>query len=204
MCDNTAFQADRTLIRQCAPTLAGLKTASLFGWRERSGEWLAPRIREWDAALQPKGLRALPLRSTREHSLVYVYRPDRLRADLRNAEADALLGELGYPSGCPGLCLARLIRRLREDGEFPHEIGLFLGYPPEDVRGFIEQRASGYQCAGCWKVYGDACAAQQRFALYRRCTRAYCRLWERGLSLEALTVTCKAKERLCESCRKQQ
>ena len=47
-------------------------------------------------------------------------------------------------------------------------------------------------------------AAQQRFALYRRCTRAYCRLWERGLSLEALTVTCKAKERLCESCRKQQ
>ena len=36
---------------------------------------------------------------------------------------------------------SRLIKRLNEDAEFPHEIGLFPGYPPEDVRGFIENRA---------------------------------------------------------------
>ena len=25
-----------------------------------------------------------------------------------------------------------------ESGEFPHEVGLFLSYPPEDVKGFDE------------------------------------------------------------------
>ena len=28
-----------------------------------------------------------------------------------------------------------------ESGEFPHEVGLFLSYPPEDVKGFIDHRA---------------------------------------------------------------
>ena len=36
---------------------------------------------------------------------------------------------------------------------FPHEIGLFLGYPFEDVMGFIENKGENYLCSGCWKVY---------------------------------------------------
>lgn len=47
--------------------------------------------------------------------------------------------------------------------DFPHEIGLFLGYPLEDVQGFIENRAEGYKCVGCWKVYGDEEYAKQEF-----------------------------------------
>ena len=35
-----------------------------------------------------------------------------------------------------------------ESGEFPHEVGLFLGYPPEDVKGFIDHRANNFKCAG--------------------------------------------------------
>ena len=42
-----------------------------------------------------------------------------------------------------------------ESGEFPHEVGLFLSYPPEDVKGFIDHRANDFKCAGLWKVYGD-------------------------------------------------
>ena len=37
-----------------------------------------------------------------------------------------------------------------ESGEFPHEVWLFLSYPPEDVKGFIDHRASGFKCAGLW------------------------------------------------------
>ena len=35
-----------------------------------------------------------------------------------------------------------------ESGEFPHEVGLFLSYPPEDVKGFIDHRANDFKCAG--------------------------------------------------------
>ena len=82
----------------------------------------------------------------------------------------------------------QLIERLRTSPDFPHEIGLFLGYPPEDVRGFIENKAQDCKCVGCWKVYGDETAAQRRFAQYQKCKDVYCAKWEQGRSIERLTV----------------
>ena len=81
-----------------------------------------------------------------------------------------------------------MIRRLRQSGEFPHEIGLFLGYPPEDVQGFITQGPDCCKCSGCWKVYGNEDQARKKFAQYKKCTQIYCRLWAAGSSVERLTV----------------
>ena len=78
--------------------------------------------------------------------------------------------------------------RFRQGGEFPHEVGVFLGYPPEDVDGFIGNRACGHKCVGCWKVYGEEEAARKTFAKYQKCTRVYCEQWARGASIERLTV----------------
>ena len=75
-----------------------------------------------------------------------------------------------------------------ESGDFPHEVGLFLSYPPEDVKGFIENRAANAKCTGVWKVYGDERQARQTFAKYKKCTDIYCRSWRAGSSLERLAV----------------
>ena len=89
--------------------------------------------------------------------------------------------------GCEA-CIARLSRRLRENEDFPHEIGLFLSYPPEDVRGFIENRAKNYKFIGYWKVYGDEDKARRAFARYKKCTDCYCRFLEAGFALTDLAV----------------
>ncbi len=78
-----------------------------------------------------------------------------LRKLLKGKVAEKLLKELGYKSDNADLCVVRLINRVRSSAEFPHEIGIFLGYPPEDVRGFIENSAKKCKCNGCWKVYGN-------------------------------------------------
>ena len=75
-----------------------------------------------------------------------------------------------------------------ESGEFPHEVGLFLSYPPEDVKGFIDHRANDFKCAGLWKVYGDEEKARSLFAKYKKCTEIYCTLWQSGSKLEQLAV----------------
>ena len=62
-------------------------------------------------------------------------------------QAKSLLREQGYDGLAPAGCLSRLRQRLTQEPEFPHEIGLFLGYPPEDVRGFMEHRPC--KCVGC-------------------------------------------------------
>lgn len=69
-----------------------------------------------------------------------------------------------------------------------HEVGLFLGYPPEDVRGFIENRAQNYKLAGDWKVYGDADRARRIFTQYKICTQCYCKALDAGVSLRQLAV----------------
>lgn len=85
-------------------------------------------------------------------------------------------------------CIVQLAQRLRQRLDFPHEIGLFLGYPPEDVCGFMENKACNCKCVGCWKVYGDEAAAQKKFDQYKKCTRVYCDQWAKGKDIERLTV----------------
>ena len=179
--------SEQLLIRQCSPTLAGLKTGNLFPCAYRSRAEMLNSLRAWNRRLSGKGLRVLPLRYANGRALLYVYRPSRLRSDLSVSVARTILSQRGYPAS-PALCLGRLSRRLREQTDFPHEIGLFLGYPPEDVLGFIDHNAADCKCVGCWKVYGDEIAARVRFARFRKCTAVYSRCFSEGRTVEQLTV----------------
>ncbi len=180
--------SEQQFIRNTAPTLAGIKTGSLFPCRYASKVDAIRELRRYNQRLRPKGLRLLPLRMTENFAMLYLYRPGRLGADLQNAEAASLLRGAGYPVCDEVGCLRELCRRLNEEADFPHEIGLFLSYPPEDVRGFIEHRDRGCKCIGCWKVYGDEQAARKRFSQFKRCTDCYLRRNAQGCSLERLTV----------------
>jgi len=76
-----------------------------------------------------------------------------------------------------GNMLTQLSRKLCCSAEFPHEIGVFLGYPLGDVVGFIENRGKNFTCCGCWKSYGDPDAAQKHFDQLSKCTAVYLRLF---------------------------
>ena len=117
---------------------------------------------------------------------IYLYRPARLEKDLSCASCEALLSACGYNCRGGSRCLTRLARRLKQQEDFPHEIGLFLSYPPEDVKGFLEHRPC--KCVGCWKVYENEEAARKTFAKYKACTRVYCRQLASGIDIERLTV----------------
>ncbi|MDO5455745.1 MAG: DUF3793 family protein [Eubacteriales bacterium] len=180
--------SDETLVRFGSPTLAGLKTGSLFTCEYNDLQELSGQLRDMNRKLVPKGLRLLPLRRSEKRVLLYLYRPDRLEKDLSEEEARDLLQEEGYPGRNAQSCLQELIRRLRGRKAFPHEIGLFLSYPPEDVRGFIRYKGRGSKLTGCWQVYGDAEAARRTFECFDRCTRVYCRCWSEGVPLTRLAV----------------
>ena len=180
--------SETTLVRCCAPTLAGLKTGSLFNCRYEQKEKLLYEVADLNRELLPRGLRILPLRFFGQRVLLYLYRPDKLARDLEQKQAQPILMEAGYENSDCAMCIRRLISRLHADEEFPHEVGLFLGYPPEDVRGFIENRAHNYKLAGDWKVYGDADHARQVFEQYKKCTQCYCRALDAGITIRQLAV----------------
>ncbi len=179
-----------TIIRHCSPTLAGLKTGSLFGSVFESREAMYREIRGLNRILGGKGLRVMPLQWNAEthRALIYMYRPSRLEADFQDHTCGDLLRDAGYTGKSCNRCIARLIRRLQECEEFPHEIGLFLGYPPEDVSGFIRYGSRACKCVGYWKVYGDEQKALRIFARYKKCTDLYLRQLRCGKSIEQLAV----------------
>ena len=180
--------SEELLVRHCSPTLAGIKTGNLFSCPCSSRSEIMEDVRRLNRRLAKKGLCIMPLRVSNGRALLYLFRPDRLRRDLTDADALRILREAGYENVSRCACLTTLMRRLGESADFPHEIGLFLSYPPEDVRGFIENHARNYKCSGVWKVYGDADAARRKFDLYARCTTTYCRLFKKGCSLDSLAV----------------
>ena len=175
------------LIEHCAPTLAGIKTGSIFsvksGFCDINGE-----IRRLNGLLVKKGLRLVPIRRKENCVLIYLYRPECLQKDLENPDAEEILREKGYPCGNCDYCLVELVRHLKTDADFPHEIGLFLGYPPYDVKKFMESSCRGVKCVGCWKVYGNECEARETFEKYKKCTEIYHKESESGRPLEALIV----------------
>jgi hypothetical protein len=156
-----------TLARHCAPVLQGKKPAALF-----------PKPAWWDALLEGRtvagNLRILTLRRNKT-DLVFAYRLRLLSRTLESEKACTTLGGLGYPveAAEPGertaRCLAFLERRFVENEDFPHEAGFFLGYPPDDVVGFMRHRGNHCKLCGVWKVYSDVPRAVALFAEYAKC-----------------------------------
>jgi hypothetical protein len=154
------------LARHCAPVLLGKKPGALFpmpcGWNEALA-----------SASLPDHTRFLILRRRGRNALVFAYNRRLLARALEGAGMRETLGALGYPapaSGALGPRLAFLRERFRECPDFPHEVGFFLGYPPEDVLGFIRHQGRRCKLCGMWKVYGDAARAAALFAEYAECS----------------------------------
>lgn len=175
------------MIEHGAPTLAGIKTGNIFTVKNGAYD-INQEIRMLNGVLTKKGLRLIPLRRKNSNTLVYVFRPDRLQEDLNLPEAEEILENKGYPCGDVNCCIAFLVKRLMTEEDFPHEIGLFLGYPPSDVKGFMENPSEGVKCSGCWKAYSNECEAERLFEEYKKCSRFYQKQIESGRSLESLVV----------------
>ncbi len=179
---------EESVVKYCSPTLAGIKTGNLFSIKRKSASDVYAEINCLNRKLTKMGIRAIPAKRSDAHTLVYLYRPDLLKRDLGNPEVTKLLSEKGYCCDNESLCVVQLMRHLCNDEDFPHEIGLFLGYPPSDVKCFMENPNAEVKCVGCWKVYGDEARAKTVFERYQRCTDYYSTKIKQGASLEKLIV----------------
>ena len=172
---------EMALAERCAPTLAGIKAANLFPWAGGN----AAEFARWRETLAAYGMEFRIFPAAGPH-LIYLFRTARLREILSDSSVRTFLRRLGYPDADCDALLGRLSAKLRFAEEFPHEIGIFLDYPLEDVAGFMEHRGKNYAYCGCWKVYGNPEEAKRRFAEYRRYTALYCETVRAGVPLTRL------------------
>lgn len=161
---NIHFEVSKALIEYCAPVLLKKKPAALFTLP--TSDCLICLKNTLKNVLSTK-----IMCKYQNSSLVIVY--DRALMEmslLKNEEIGRALSLFGYQD-CFSVenYLIRLKERFEASGGFPHEIGLFLGYPVEDVFGFIRNKGQEYKYCGIWKVYGDEEYSRKCFEEYKYC-----------------------------------
>ena len=153
------------VVTQCAPVLKGVKISNLITMKP--GGW-----RKIRAYLKKSRIICIPLYMDAEKEVLFLYRYEQLERHLKNREVREFLRGCGYESFEVASVLVRLRRRYRLyagiSKEFPHELGVLLGYPVGDVQGFIDNRGENSLTSRYWKVYQNPKEAERIFDLYDR------------------------------------
>ena len=153
------------VVTQCAPVLKGVKISNLITMKP--GGW-----RKIRAYLKKSRIICIPLYADAEKEVLFLYRYEQLERHLKNREVREFLRGCGYESFEVASVLVRLRRRYQLyagiSKEFPHELGVLLGYPVGDVQGFIDNRGENSLTSRYWKVYQNPKEAERIFDLYDR------------------------------------
>lgn len=176
---------EEQLVKSCSPTLAGLKSGNLFRYR-CNGNGNA-ELKEWNTRLAAKGISIRAMRNDEEYVLTCVYRRSMIENDLRKEGVRSFLSGLGYDCDDTEAAIEMLSERM-ENEDFPHEVGLFLGYPLHDVMGFINNCGRDCRFCGCWKVYDDEHQTKEQFVQFRECRKDFIQKFDSGIGAEHLAV----------------
>ncbi len=183
-------ELDSRLVRHCAPTLAGLKVGNLFCLDIADGIFLCKILSHWNQMLNPKGVIVRVIAERYGRYFIYAYRNSALKHIGNSSEVRNFLKGFGYVGFDVESLLNFFQMRMAHSICFPHEVGIFLGYPLKDVKDFIAYGGKKYKLIGCWKVYNDVPNSMHIFEVYKKCHKIFNERFEQGDSLTNLTVAC--------------
>lgn len=146
------------LALELAEVLQGAKPANLVcltNKRRSCGRNLYLLWKEHGAALlEESGLKVRVLDDRGSSVLLLLYSQEALGALLAQKSVRIILGKAGYGNVFDfDAVLDELETRVTGEG-FPHEIGVFLGYPLKDVIGFMGWAPLAFTVQGPWKIFG--------------------------------------------------
>ncbi|NVF10705.1 DUF3793 family protein [Anaerococcus sp. AGMB00486] len=179
---------EELLINYASPTLANKKIANLFTFKNTKNLDIEEMVAEWNKVLNEKNVYVEILKKSSSSAQIYTYRPSKLKYVLNESKTRTLLNRLGYNTSDMNLCIEYLKVRIKKI-DFPHEIGIFLGYPYEDVTGFINNKGSKFLANGYWKVYEKKEQKLKIFNNYNKIKKSYKILFNRYKDIRTLCIS---------------
>ena len=168
------------LALQCAPLITGLKVSNLL-IIPKGNEEVVKRI------LNRTGISFYRLIQTRTKTTFLLFRRNELEEFLSDENVRNVFMKAGYKSLQIGKILRTFSLRyeayMQGDKSFPHEMGLLLGYPVEDVVGFVENNGKNFLYSGYWKVYENQKAKVKLFDKFKVAEETLIHLLSNGLSM---------------------
>lgn len=176
----------------CAPFLKNLKESAMLTLPRKQALELA-------ALAEDAGLNWYFLYHAGNKDMVFLYRRESFERYLSRADVHSFLAKTGYGMQLRAgeyrryRILARLSHRMeayyRTKQDFPHEIGVLLGYPAADVEGFIANDGKNCLFTGYWKVYQEEEKARRLFAAFDEAREQTVREVLEGKELRQLCIS---------------
>lgn len=95
------------LIENCAPTLAGMKSAGLFSYSYEGKPHVREELKEINGRLNDRGVYVEVLLWREKSVLIYTYRRGQLKQELERPGVMELLAKYGYPENGVDECIGR-------------------------------------------------------------------------------------------------
>lgn len=172
------------IVFQCAPLLKGMRVSCGISMDCRL-------FCELEHIFRGTNILYRKLSEEEGRCFVLFYHKEELGEYLKRAEVQRFIREFGYGDMNLEEIFSRLAYRISllssDKKSFPHEIGVLLGYPVKDVKGFIENRGRKYLLLGYWKVYSNPVAAKVLFTEYDRAKTAAVNEFLTGKSIKEIT-----------------
>jgi len=163
------------LMLECSEVLAGVKPANLLSLVNRTRPCGRNLYQLWQAhheelIIRIPDLTFIALQTKPQALLLLCYNHRVLDRHLSHAGIRILLQKAGYDvcGTCEAL-IGELQHRIINNTTFPHEIGLFIGYPAKDVAAFMGMVKLKFTCQGPWKIYGNPVHSLALADQYRCC-----------------------------------
>ncbi|MFL0251868.1 DUF3793 family protein [Clostridium neuense] len=153
------------IISNCAPTLKKQKTASLINFTNNVRELNLLWEQYKDRVRRELKINFFELKKNKNSVVVLFYDDKLLKLSIKDKRNIRFLERFGY-NDCMNVyeCLCLLSKRYQN--MCPHEIGVFLGYPIEDVIAFVDYPNIKCKLTGYWKVYYNEERAKVIFSTY--------------------------------------
>lgn len=171
---------DTQLALQCAPVLMNYKISNLLIVEKE-------KISQVMQLFPKTELSCKLLMVSGEKAAFLIYREKELISYLERMEVREMMENFGYARYSLEEILeefsARYTQYVEADGNFPHEMGLLLGYPVEDVAGFIRNEGENFLYSGYWKVYTNLSEALKHFERYDQAKETAVRMVSEGKNI---------------------
>lgn len=183
MSRSECMRIETKLAFHSAPSLLGVKCANLVALNH--SEFDVDSYAElFNLKGKKHGLKIKVICSCKARTLILLYNEKLLSDRLNHHNIQQFLSLYGYEMHCDlHYYLEKLSERIACYDEFPHEIGVFLDYPYEDIVGFIQNKGKNYKLCGYWKVYGDTAKAERTFHHYDWCRDYLCYKLKSGVDI---------------------
>lgn len=175
---------DQIIVHSSSPTFCNIKPGNMFFVRNEV--FSQSKFEVWKETFYKYGLMACSARISDSSTAILVLNVCWCRKILDDVFVQCYLSEKGYHTNSVFDFVNELFYRMVNNKGFPHEVGVILGYPVEDVIEFENHQGHDCKYCGCWKSYSDIDRAKECHCKFTECSRLCEKWYEEGFSIKQI------------------